>query len=213
MQKLSYPSFIVVWLILCDFQLNAQHSTFSHDHYWSVRPVSWLTFNPNFQLGSRLPCRDTSRRLYSEISFTYPLGKTYLDRTFYFSDISANVLALQVEQRFRFTSRFNRFWGPVLEADYRRYNYIHFRQIPSEPDMNHLDIRLGFENGSFKLNRKKQVTAIYWGLAARYTIDFANHRLHHRIGDKEYNYWGIKLYFNWQIGQGYKAAYPRNYKL
>lgn len=202
-----------LFLLSCLFikQTSSQSRLIAYDHYWSIRPLSLLTFNPNFQFGSRLPRRDTLKRLYSELSLTYPLGKTYFDRSIYVNNIDARLVALQVEQRFRFVGRHQNFWGPVFEVDYRRIHYLNAIRVASDPDVHQVDFRLGFENGGYILSRRRQIMTIYWGFAARYSYDLDNKYLRHAIGDKEINRWGIKLYLNWQIGQGIRSKYPRKY--
>lgn len=208
--KLTSLLLLLILKSLFGLSIKAQ-STLSHDNYWTIRPLSWVTLNPNIQLGTRLPAKDSLRRIYYELSLTYPLGKTFLDRSIYFNDININFIGLEFEQRWRFSNRFNHFWAPVVEVDYRRYSYFHDSFKLSQPDMNYINFRLGFENGKFRINSKKRVQAFYWGVALRYALNLNHQKLHYSIGDVEYNYWGLKLYLNWQIGSGYKAVYPRKY--
>lgn len=190
----------------------AQSPTISHDLYWSVRPLSILTFNPNFQIGKRLPCKDSANRIYGELSFTYPYGKTFMSEL---GDISFPFVALQVENRLRFVNRNNTFIGPVFEMDYRRYSYYDDPQYVNYqkygPDVDILDLRLGFEHGKYFVKHKRNVKALYWGLALRYSIDFQQSYKNFGFGTKDSSYLGLKLYLNWQIGGGFKAAYPKNY--
>lgn len=185
----------------------AQDGVGSYKHYFSVRPLTFLTFNPNIQYGRVLKL-DTQRKANRLIEFglMYPYGKTLYLETFSYTDYTKQISAFQFDARFRFVYKSNKFIGPLFVLEYKKFDELLLpRPLIKKEFMN---IMLGFNKGRYFGLKDKNFDSFHWGLALRYCYDFIEPEKKNDFGDYDYYYWGLKFYLNWQVGIRFTKVKP-----
>jgi len=213
--KLKY--LILIWVLsACAHVLHANsnagknidHSLFHVKHYWSIKPINLIGFNPNLQFGTCIKANDSLKRRYMNFSLSYPYGPPFIQTTYlHFSyPLTFSNKGFQFEHSYRILNKKNRFWGPVMELQYQ--DLVYSVEHSSTGYVVYRDrywfLRAGIQFGKYyKKKNSKVIHALYYGIAIRWAYDYY-YPLNKGFGHYYDASLGGKIYLNWQFGRATK---------